>query len=98
MRTPARGTTVFAHARVVDPSRGLDERGTVIVTGLAGTGMVATGSSGSAAASGTEHASRPIMPIHAARPRRWRRASWRLRHATHGHGALRRFLLMGRAR
>lgn len=32
MRTPATGTTVFANARVVDPSRGLDERGTVIVT------------------------------------------------------------------
>ena len=31
MRTPATGTTVFANARVVDPSRGLDERGTVIV-------------------------------------------------------------------
>jgi dihydroorotase len=32
MRTSATGTTVFANARVVDPSRGLDERGTVIVT------------------------------------------------------------------
>jgi dihydroorotase len=32
MRTPGKGTTVFADARVVDPSRGLDERGTVIVT------------------------------------------------------------------
>jgi dihydroorotase len=31
MRTPAIGTTVFANARVVDPARGLDERGTVIV-------------------------------------------------------------------
>ena len=31
MRMPATGTTVFANARILDPSRGLDERGTVIV-------------------------------------------------------------------
>lgn len=31
MRTPASGTTVFSNARIVDPSRGMDERGTVIV-------------------------------------------------------------------
>jgi dihydroorotase len=31
MRAPAAGTIVFSDARVVDPSRGLDERGTVIV-------------------------------------------------------------------
>ena len=33
MRTPATGTTVFANARILDPSRGLDERGAVIVKG-----------------------------------------------------------------